>query len=166
MRTLLIILIATLTLTISYGQEEGDITTIILIRHAEKLSDGTNNPDLSPEGKDRALKLQTKFAQAGITAIYSTPYQRTMNTVTPLSKTLGIDIQEYNPSDKNFIQSIYRQNMGNTILVSGHSNTTPFAVNSLIGEEKYKDIHHDEYGRIFIVTISDKSKTSVLEIQY
>ena len=144
MRTLLIALLAALAFNFSYAQEDSGITTIILIRHAEKLSDGTKNPDLSPEGKERAQILKNKFANSGITSIYSTPYKRTMNTVAPLSEALGIDVQEYNPSEKTFIQSIYRQNKGTTILVSGHSNTTPFAVNSLIGEQQYKDIEHEE----------------------
>ncbi len=166
MKTLFIIVLTVLSFDFCHGQEQSSITTIILVRHAEKLDDGTNNPNLSFDGKQRALKLKSMLVHSDINAIYSTPYKRTMSTVDSIAKTIGLEIQEYNPVEKNFIQSIYHQNIGKTILVSGHSNTTPYAVNSLIGIEKYKNIDHDEYGRIFIVTITDTSKTSVLEIQY
>jgi phosphohistidine phosphatase SixA len=151
---------------VSYSQDTGNITTIILVRHAEKIEDGSKNPKLTSEGETRAEKLKTKFEKAGISAIYSSPYHRTMNTVKPLSETLGLEIQEYNPSGKDFIQAIYKSNIGKTIIVSGHSNTTPTAVNSLLNEERYENIEHNEYGRIFIVTIVDSDKKGVLEIQY
>lgn len=165
MRTIFIVILAFLSVSICYGQEQEDLTTIILIRHAEKLDDG-KDPDLSPEGHDRALKLKSILQHSEITAIYSTPYKRTMNTVVPLAQEMKMEVQQYNPSNKDFIQFIYQQNKGKTILVSGHSNTTPMAVNVLLKTEKYKTIDHEEYGRIFIVTISSTEKTNVLEIRY
>ncbi len=165
MRNLIILLLISLFSSSVYSQEKDVITTIILVRHAEKKSDGTKNPDLTDEGVERANRLKTKFEKSGITAIYSSPYKRTLSTVLPLSQAIGFDIIEYNPSEDNFINKIYQQNIGKTVLVSGHSNTTPMAVNQLLGKEKYKDIAHEEYGRIFIVTITSDNR-SVLEIQY
>jgi len=166
MKTLIITLLAVLSFNICQAQSAEDITTIILVRHAEKMDDGTKDPDLTPEGENRALKLKAMLMKSGIDAVYSTPYKRTMATASPIAEATSLTIQEYNPSNKDFINSIYQKNKGQTVLVSGHSNTTPMAVNTLLKMEKYENIAHEEYGRIFIVTISATEQTSVLEIQY
>ncbi|MCU0398759.1 MAG: histidine phosphatase family protein, partial [Cyclobacteriaceae bacterium] len=47
------------------------ITTFILIRHAEKdLTQSTNDPDLSEEGKMRANRLAQLLAETEVSAIY------------------------------------------------------------------------------------------------
>jgi broad specificity phosphatase PhoE len=166
MKTLLIALLTIASFNIGQAQSPEDITTIILVRHAEKMDDGTNDPDLSADGKTRALKLKSIFMKSAIDAIYSTPYKRTMQTASPIAAALALSIEEYNPSNKDFIDIIYQANKGKTVLVSGHSNTTPMAVNTLLKMDKYEHIGHEEYGRIFIVTISGAGKSSVLEIQY
>jgi len=165
MKKLIILLAISLFTSSLYSQENDAITTIILIRHAEKQSDGTNDPNLTPKGEERAQKLKTKFEPTGITAIYSSSFKRTINTVLPLSEAIKVKITVYDPSEAHFIDKIYQQNIGKTVLISGHSNTTTKAVNQLLGKEKYKDIAHHEYGRIFIVTITSNNR-NVLEIQY
>jgi len=61
------------------------VTTVILVRHAEKIID-PNNPDvdLSPAGQRRAQEIVRMFGDAGINAIYATQYKRTQQTVKPL----------------------------------------------------------------------------------
>src|SRR3989454_12655624 len=67
------------------------VTTVILIRHAEKVIDPNNNdPDLSPAGQTRAQELVRMFGDAGINAIYATQYKRTQQTVKPLADKLGL----------------------------------------------------------------------------
>jgi broad specificity phosphatase PhoE len=60
--------------------------TIILLRHAEKdISPSADkvNPDLTPEGKQRAQNLVKKINKYKATAIYSSDYIRTKLTVAP-----------------------------------------------------------------------------------
>lgn len=166
MKTLIIALLTVLSFNVCQAQSTKDITTIILVRHAEKMDDGTKDPDLSVEGKARSIKLKDMLIKSEIDVIYSTPYKRTMATASPIAEATSLTTQEYNPSNKDFINSIYQKNKGKTVLVSGHSNTTPMAVNALLKMEKYENIAHEEYGRIFIVTISAEEQTSVIEIQY
>ena len=64
--------------TLSFAQET---TTFILVRHAEKASDGTSDPSLTEEGMARANNILSMFQQSEITAIYSTNYKRTKMTV-------------------------------------------------------------------------------------
>ena len=56
------------------------ITTILLVRHAEKTMQGTD-PPLSDEGQARAQTLAHVTGEAGVTAIYTSQYLRTQQTV-------------------------------------------------------------------------------------
>src|SRR5690606_29961875 len=72
------------------------LTTFILIRHAEKdMTQSTNDPDLSPEGKKRAERLAALLNEGEVNAIYSTPYKRTRQTVEVLAKAKGIQVEDY-----------------------------------------------------------------------
>ena len=58
------------------------VTTVILVRHAEKKIEPANpDPDLAPEGVERAQEIARVFGDAGINAIYATQYKRTQQTV-------------------------------------------------------------------------------------
>ena len=62
-----------------------ETTTYYLIRHAEKdRTDNTNrNPHLNPEGEKRAQNWSTYFKDIKLDAVYSTNYNRTIQTATP-----------------------------------------------------------------------------------
>jgi len=160
------LLIFFLTCTAAYGQAQSDLTTFILIRHAEKADDGTRNPGLTAEGEARAEKFQALFAEAGVTAIYSTPYKRTQNTVAPLAAALNMEVNKYDPRSMDFLKEIMEKHKGGTIVISGHSNTTPFVTNNLIGEDRFKQLSEKEYGNIYMVTISELGKGTVSLLKY
>src|SRR2546430_16945841 len=75
------------------------VTTIILVRHAEKIID-PNNPDvdLSAAGQARAQEVARMFGDAGINAIYATQYKRTQQTVKPLADQTGVPLTMLNPT--------------------------------------------------------------------
>ncbi len=71
------------------------VTTVILVRHAEKELNPTNptNPNLrDPAGKDRAEILVDVAKDAGVTAIYTTEFCRTSQTAQPLANQLGLPL--------------------------------------------------------------------------
>ena len=71
----------------------GTTTTIILIRHAEKVEKASvNGPFLLPEGQARARALAEKLDDMGVTAIYSPKLGRNIKTVQPLADKLGLII--------------------------------------------------------------------------
>jgi len=146
------------------AQEE--LTTFILIRHAEKADDGTNNPGLTSVGSERAERLKDLLSDTNVAAIYSTPFKRTINTVTPLAAAKGLEIQEYNPRGKEFIVNMLKDNAGKTIVVSGHSNTTPVVANILLGNKQFENLTEHEYGKIFIVTVSSIGSGTVTLFSY
>src|ERR1041385_8153598 len=62
------------------------VTTVILVRHAEKKIEPSNpDPDLAPLGVERAQEIARMFADSGVNAIYATQFKRTQQTVKPLS---------------------------------------------------------------------------------
>ena len=141
-----------------------ETTTYYLIRHAEKdRTDKTNrNPNLNEKGLERAKKWADHFKNIDLDAVYSTKYNRTMQTATPTAESKNIEIQNYNP--RKMYDSIFQQNTkGKTVLVVGHSNTTPVFANKILGEKKYENMSDNDNASLYIVTISDDKKTSKIE---
>lgn len=142
-------------------------TTFILVRHAEKLADDPKDPNLSKEGEVRAQDLKEILAQSGISAIYSTPFKRTKNTVQPIANLLKQEIIEYMPTDpKALAADLLAKHTGSMVLVSGHSNTTPALANALIGDEKYAQFDDSDYGNILIITITPAGKATHFVMRY
>ena len=144
---------------------EDVIATYYLIRHAEKdRSDKTNrNPVLTKEGLQRAENWAKHFKDLKFDAVYSTDYNRTKQTAMPTATANNVELQFYNPSDMK-IEEFIKSTKGKTVLIVGHSNTTPKFANGLLGEEKYEDIADDNNANLYIVTITKNGKTSQLSI--
>ena len=141
-------------------------TTFILLRHAEKVKN-TSNPDLNTRGQQRAKDLSGVLKHASIDAIFSTDYKRTIQTVEPLANYDGLPIQKYNPSDlRTFAHDALSRYPSGTIVVVGHSNTTPALLNILTGTRVYSDFDEDEYDNLFIVTVFELGKAKVVQLAY
>ena len=135
-----------------------ECTEFFLIRHAEKdRSDLENkNPNLNEKGKLRALKWVEILDGINFDKIYSTNYNRTIQTVSPISKKLNIDVSIYSPSALSYKDFILK-NYGNKVLVVGHSNTIPGFVNGLINEKVYEQINDLNNSNLYTVTICDET---------
>jgi 2,3-bisphosphoglycerate-dependent phosphoglycerate mutase len=147
--------------------EDHSITTIYLIRHAEKdRSDKENrDPELTEEGKQRAERWAEVFGLSKMDAVYSTNYQRTLQTAAPTAMRNGLEIQTYEPNNLN-IDSIATIHKGERILIVGHSNTTPMLVNRALGEERFEWIEDTVNGNLFVLTITPSAKgVQVLSIE-
>jgi broad specificity phosphatase PhoE len=144
-----------------FAQTDQVITTFILIRHAEKSSEGGGqDPELSTEGNARATKLAEMFSKTKIDAIYSTNYKRTQSTVRALSEAKGIAIKGYEPKSQASIDDMLKLHAGKTVLMVGHSNTIPWTANHLLGKETYQDFTDDEYGSVIMVSVFQKGRVA------
>lgn len=141
-------------------------TTVILLRHAEKVVDGGNDPVLSEKGAERALELARVLAHVQVDAIYATPFNRTRQTVLPLAESKRLDILEYNPFKLEDIARMLKSADNKTFVFSGHSNTTPILVNLLTGSENYKALDEADYDNLYIVTLNGDETFKVLELAY
>jgi 2,3-bisphosphoglycerate-dependent phosphoglycerate mutase len=163
MKKLLVILFLSVS-TLTYCQET---TTFILVRHAEKASDGTSDPALTDAGIARANNFLALLEQTEITAIYSSNYKRTKMTVAALAKAKEIDITTYDPKRlKEFSLDLLKDNSGGTVVISGHSNTTPTLANLLLGAETFKQFEDSDYGNLIIITTSNSANPKLLHLRY
>lgn len=142
-----------------------EMTTVVLVRHAEKGVDEGGDPQLTEEGMVRAQSLAELLNVQAIDVIYSTPFNRTRQTVQPMAEARNMEIVEYNPFDMNKILEMIRGARGKTMVISGHSNTVPLIINQLIGEDRYKMIDESDYGNLYILTIADED-VKVLHLRY
>ena len=140
-------------------------TTLILTRHAEKVESNDRNPVLSEEGILRSQKLATALSKVPITAIYSSDYIRTRETVQPTAQTKNIEIKLYDPRDKVFIEKLIREEKGGTILISGHSNTIPAMINQL-AQTNYPNFSEKDYDNLVFVIIKLENEPIVIWLKH
>ncbi len=143
------------------------VTTVILIRHAEKIIDPNNaDPDLSPAGQARAQELVRMFGDAGINAIYATQYKRTQQTVKPLADKLGLPVGQVNSkSTAELVTQIRSKHGGQVVFIAGHNSTVPEIVSAL-GGPQYPVIPESEYDNLYIVTVYRTGKAKVVRMKY
>ena len=155
-------------LLVSLGQAfaQQQITTVILVRHAEKATDGTKDPDLTEAGKVRAIALVKLLNEVKIDAIYSTTFKRTQNTVAQLAMDKGITIESYNAMKGEAIDEIIKKFPGGTVVICGHSNTTPWTANYLLGKEQYKDFDDSDYDNVLLLNVVQKGNAKATWLTY
>jgi len=146
-------------------QSQPVITTFILIRHAEKDNDGTKDPGLSAEGISRAEDLAKVLGETQIDAIYSTPYKRTTSTVAPLAAAKNLITEHYEAMKGGELDKIFSTHKGGTVVLSGHSNTTPWVANYFTGQE-YADFDDADYDNLIIISIVEKGNARATWLNY
>lgn len=160
MRILAAILIVSCVAISCQNNEKQDTTTYYLIRHAEKERgpDVGNDPLLTEKGKGRANFWAKYFKDKKLDAVYSTNTKRTIATAEPTAKEFDLMVKTYD-ADKMYSSSFEEQTAGKTVLIVGHSNTTPEFVNAIIGEKRYPEIDDNEFGIVYRVILKNgKSK--------
>jgi 2,3-bisphosphoglycerate-dependent phosphoglycerate mutase len=159
------LLLAAMTHISSIAQNS--ITTFILLRHAEKATDGTKDPDLTEVGKKRVESLIKLLASTKLDAIYSTNFKRTHNTVASLAQAHSLSISSYDGSKMEEIDAMLAKFNGGTIVLSGHSNTTPAIINYLTGhKEEFKTFDDSDYGNLIFVSVLRKGEAKVIWLRY
>lgn len=148
----------------SVGDKE--ITTFILVRHAEKADDGTDDPPLTLQGEARAKRLANLFEDASLNALYSTHYKRTRLTAEPLSATKNLEVQTYEAFKPEAIAEMLERHRGGVVFVTGHSNNIPWTANLLLGNNAFADYDESQYSIILVVSVVEIGNGSVLRLVY
>jgi len=120
---------------------------VFLVRHAERADSSKDSP-LSTTGTARAERLAAILADAGITAIYTTEYQRTKETAAPLGRAVHVAPVVVSAADSDaLLRKVRASGPHDRVLVVGHSNTVPDLIRALgvatpvvIGEEDYDNL--------------------------
>ncbi len=124
------------------------VTTVYIIRHAEK-ADGSADPPLSDAGRSRAEELAHVLADAGIDAVFVTKFLRSRQTGEPIVKHLDLEPIGYDDA-RALVQRIFRERVGGRILVVAHSNTVRDIAGRL-GVEGVPELKESSFDRIFVV---------------
>ncbi|MFD0940357.1 phosphoglycerate mutase family protein [Pedobacter boryungensis] len=127
-----------------------------VVRHAEKLTDDPKDkdPDLSPEGKERAEALMKELKGEKIDSVFATNYKRTKLTGFPLADKIGISVKTYNPEDqKALAKQLIVNAKGKNILIVGHSNTVLEIVEAFGAKKPVKELTDEDYDYLFEVTV-------------
>jgi broad specificity phosphatase PhoE len=158
--TKLLLIVILFSFSTSYSQTP--ITTVILLRHAEKGVE-SDDPDLSPAGQKRAASLAELLKKTKIDVIYSTPYKRTRNTVKLLAEARGLTVVNFDASKMSDVDALLVKHKGGTIVLCGHSNTTPATLNYLAGnKDEYPAFKDSEYGNLIIVSLVERGNAKVV----
>lgn len=163
------ILAALLGALLTLAAHAAPVTTVILVRHGEKVAGApkmTDDPPLSPEGETRANTLARMLAKSGITTIYTTPYARTRNTAAPLAKALNvtpIEVKTGATYADEVAAKIRALPAGSTVLVVGHSNSTPNVMKALGIPNPPSIDDATEFDNLFVVTLTEQPQLLVLK---
>lgn len=154
--------------TDSVAADNGDkaraVTTIYVVRHAEKLTTDPKDQDpaLTPEGEARAKALVTYLDGKPVDAVYSTKYKRNNLTIKPLADTRKLPVNTYEGHDFEGLKKQIMQNYaGKTVVVVGHSNTILPIVEALGAKKPFTEVPDSKYDHIFKVTIQADSTATV-----
>ncbi|MEM1031084.1 MAG: phosphoglycerate mutase family protein [Myxococcota bacterium] len=135
-----------------------DPVTVYVVRHAEKAATPEDDPPLSPVGQARAAALPETLARlpgAGpLTAVFSSPFARTRQTVAPVADRYDLPILTVGAGDiDGVVASLRRLAPGQRALVAGHSNTVP-RILAALGIRGEITLSEEAYGDLFVVTLT------------
>ena len=144
-------------------------TVVIVIRHAEKASDGTADPALTSDGLGRAARLAgllgSGTAGTGIDAIFVTQFRRSRETAQPLAVQRAIPVVTLPADDvAGLEQRIESEFSGRRVLVVAHTDTIPEIVRRLGQSAAPAPIAEDEFGTAYLIAIPRWGKPSVLRL--
>jgi broad specificity phosphatase PhoE len=137
---------------------------IFLVRHAEKVDD---SPDaaLSEAGRARAALLARNLRDAGITAIFSSDFQRTRNTAQPLADALNLRVTVIGRDAPTVVARVRALSNGQSALVVAHSDTLPGILRAL-GHRQSITIPDTEYDNVFLVVPRAAAPPTVIRLRY
>jgi hypothetical protein len=158
---------------LAWAQTAQPPATVMLIRHAEKLTDG--RPDLSPVGFERAKAIPELFGGAGAAAPHNLPRpdflfathvsknsNRPVETITPLSEALGLAIS-HEIDDKDFAtlakELLSGKFAGKVVLVAWHHGSLPGVVRALGATPPYDPWPDTQFDRVWRIDYRDGKAT-------
>lgn len=160
----LIVLTLTIFCSVMLTTAQSKSKTIIFVRHAEKV-DSSADPDLSPEGKERAQRLAKVLGKYKPGAFYSTNFKRTRDTIAPLAQKRKKTVEIYDHRKPTEIYETIMKSNTKRFVVAGHSNSSPGLVNLFGKKDIFKNLDESEFGVIWIVRIKNGQvkKTEILQ---
>ena len=129
--------------------------TFVVVRHAERAEDGTDDPALTEAGTDRARRLAERLAPAAGVGVYATAYRRTQATAIPTARAWNVPVTTYDGGidATRLLAEITQQHSSGTILIVGHADTVPAIVGQLCGCEVGL-MEEDDFDHLYKVALA------------
>jgi len=144
----------------------GAAATIVLVRHADRMSGMSADALLSPAGEERAAQLSDVLKDAGIQRIYVTEVRRTQQTAEPIATRLRLKPIVVAKEDiDGLVGQLRKLGDGETALVIGHADTVPLIVERL-GGGSVPAIRDTEYDRLLVIVAESGGKVRVVTLRY
>jgi phosphohistidine phosphatase SixA len=139
-------------------------STVVLVRHAEPQTSGTN-PGLTVAGRKRAELLGFMLQDAGVTAVFTSELRRTQETAQPLAARLSVVPTVLLGLDTATHRDRVLAVPSGVALVIGHTNTVPPLIAAL-GAGNTVQIAAHEFDRMFLVALRGAEGASILSLRY
>ena len=141
--------------------------TFIVVRHAEKVDDGSKDPPLSGAGLARAQALGEALRDASLRGVYATAYQRTQQTAAPAARAHSLPVVTYDArlAAADFAAQLRHEHATGTVLVVGHSNTVPDIAAALC-ECPVSAMEDTEYDRWIRIQVDGSGNATLQETRY
>ncbi|MEO8030299.1 MAG: phosphoglycerate mutase family protein [Gemmatimonadota bacterium] len=129
--------------------------TIILVRHAEKVSP-SGDPVLSAPGQDRARDLVRALEPYHLDLIITSQYRRTQLTAQPAATARHLTPVVVPVADSIMVYAaqlaarLDRMPRGSTVLIVGHSNTLGLVISAL-GGPAVPDLCDSDFSTMFVL---------------
>ena len=143
------------------------VTTVILVRHAEKASQDDDSP-LSVTGVERAKELARVLSGVKVDAIYTTQFKRTKDTAIPTADALGLTPVVRNTGQTyatDLAKHILDKHRGQTVLVVGHSNST-IDVLKAFGVSDVAAMPDSQYDNLYVLTDVEGTAPKLLTLRF
>jgi broad specificity phosphatase PhoE len=127
--------------------------TVFLVRHADidpPTAASSDNPPLNTLGRVRAQALAHTLKALPVSAIFTSSFLRTRQTVEPLAAQSGVLPREAS-SSADLARDIASGAAGAVVVVAGHSDTVPEIIAGLGAAPP--TIHHREFDNLFVVLV-------------
>jgi phosphohistidine phosphatase SixA len=155
----------------------GKVTTVFVVRHAEKAQEPAQDPALTEAGRARAEALARLLSGAGVKAVYTSQYARTKQTAEPLARLLGVPVgvvalavkpdrpREVSEQSIRELKGRIEGHAGGAVLVVGHTNSVPDLIRELGGDVVPK-MDEGRFDDLFVVTVYAPGRAKVVQLKY
>ena len=113
---------------------------IFLLRHGERLEYETRDGPLSEAGSARARRLVHLLKDAGVTAIFTSELQRTIQTAQPLATALNIPLTPIGGGGAEQVRATFARlrnlDSNDVVVIVGHQNTVLMMLKAFANEQE------------------------------
>ena len=144
------------------------MTTVLVVRHAEQLTDRSDDPALSEAGIERADRLKQTLRSVEVDVVYATQFRRTQQTAQAVAEARGVPVNQVDADCVDaLVSQILSDHIGLTVLVVAHGDTTIRILRQLgVPLESVPGKPFASYDDLFLVTVRGSGKAHAVRLKY